>query len=95
MTPPSESLPSTGNGTEEARERRHWRAFWDSVPGWAKASIMALAGLSIGGASATGIIGGEKNDSKLSDRVLVVETKLDGMGKQLDRIEGKLDRRSR
>ena len=79
MTPP-EALPSSTNGSsEEARERRKWHAFWQELPGWLKAAIMAAAGLTLGGGTATGLLGGGK---KVDDRLLTLEVKVDKMAEQ-------------
>jgi hypothetical protein len=48
MSPKGE-YPSHLNGDgslkDEAKERRHWRAFWDEFPGWLRtAVVIALSG---------------------------------------------------
>jgi hypothetical protein len=76
--------------------RRHWRAFWDEVPGWAKAALIGLGTFSVGGYA-----GGygktlEPLEAKIRDLELSkvrMETTLETMSRQLDRIERKLDRR--
>lgn len=80
----------------EEAERRHWRAFWDEVPGWAKTAIIAL-----GAWAASAQIAGSSSPSKdLEPRIrelelgkVKLETSLDAMRTQLDRIERKLDSR--
>lgn len=83
MTPPR----------KEEAERRHWRAFWDEVPGWAKTAIIAL-----GAAAGSSYISASPKDLPAQvqqlqlDRVKI-ETQLDSMQKQLDRMERLLERR--
>lgn len=85
MTPPR----------KEEQERRHWRAFWDEVPAWAKGAIIALgtwaaSGYANGSGSATKELEAKVRDLEISK--VRIETTLDAMRQQLDRIERKLDR---
>ncbi len=82
-------------------ERRHWRAFWDELPGWVKMCIMAGCGV----AGTTGVFGltapakpeqpAAYAEQAMERRMIVVETKFDSLKDQLDRMENKLDRMDR
>jgi hypothetical protein len=79
----------TTRGRTEIGDRRHWRAFWDEIPGWLKAAVIGICGLTAGGAGATGLIGGS---GKLDERVSKLEVQVDLLVKQLDKMDSKLDR---
>jgi hypothetical protein len=79
------------------QERAKWRVFWDEIPGWAKAAIVGLG--SFGAFSAGGYAGGANSVAEINAKIrdlelskVKMETKLDNVGDQLDRIERKLDR---
>lgn len=80
----------------EDKDRAKWRAFWDEVPGWAKAALIGLGGFGTftagGYASGTGTADIEAKIRDLELSKVKMETKLDAMGSQLDRMERKLDR---
>lgn len=44
-------LNGDGSLKEEAKERRHWRAFWDEFPGWLRTAIVIAFGGTVGGGS--------------------------------------------
>lgn len=78
---------------KEEAERRHWRAFWDEVPGWAKTAIVAL-----GAAAGSSYISASPKDlpaqvQAIEMKNVRIETQLDSMQKQLDRMERLLERR--
>lgn len=66
----------------EAAERRKWNAFWHEIPGWVKASVMALAGLTVGAGGVSRILG-HQDEEGMSKRLLVLETKFDKMQEDL------------
>jgi protein-disulfide isomerase len=85
MTPPPRNY--------EERERRHWAAFWQEVPPWAKTAIIAL-----GAAAGTSYISASPKDLPAQVQAIElknvrIETQLDSMQKQLDRMERLLERR--
>lgn len=92
--------PSTQEtASEEARDRKHWRAFWDEIPAWLKTAVIAL--LAAGGGVSTGFIGNndkpaagllENRLTRLEERLLKVEINLDGVIKTTDKMDSKLDR---
>lgn len=56
MSPKGEFPPylnADGSLKEEAKERRHWKAFWDEFPGWLRTAIVIAFGGTIGGSVVT------------------------------------------
>ncbi len=85
----SDALPV--HNSEEARERRHWRAFWDTIPGWVKNTFLAITAA----AGTWGTVQMTKTDpetSRLEERMLKQEVKMENVEKTLDKVDGKLDR---
>lgn len=95
MPPPSEALPATTSAAEDARDRRHWKMFWETVPGWLKHTVTALgtaATLYAGGLAVTKDKPEVAAPSRLEDRMLKQEIKMENVEKTLDKMDGKLDR---
>ncbi len=79
--------------SEESKEHRKWRVFWQEIPGWLKTTIIGLCGATAGIGGFTGMLPkSEVAETKIEERLIKQETKMEGIEKQIDRMDGKLDR---
>ena len=84
--------------SEESKEHRKWRVFWQEIPGWLKAALIGLCGATAGIGGFNGLAHGDaqaesfKNETKIEERLIKQETKMEGIEKQIDKMDGKLDR---
>jgi len=91
-------MPPPSQQSIDEKERKHWATFWDEVPGWAKAALVGLgswaASQQFAGSFASA--SAKEIDAQIRDlqmNKVRVETSLDAVRQQLDRIERKLDQR--
>ena len=79
--------------SEESKEHRKWRVFWAELPSWLKVAIVSLCGATAGIGGFNGMLSkSDGTDKKIEERLIKQETKMESIEKQIDKMDGKLDR---